>query len=154
MAAGSLAFLVYSADRSNPPPDAWLAHCECHLRAACLVLGDARDPLTIGVPDIEVLDQYLATTPLIFPGVKSEAAARQLVDSMAGYVGSTSRHLGNCSSGCRRYTTRREAHRVVGVQTRYVNEKSRYRVTTLEQTLVDTLHRPHSCGGPAVVFEA
>lgn len=52
------------------------------------------------------------------------------------------------------YTTRREAHRVVGVQTRYVNEKSRYRVTTIEQTLVDTLHRPHSCGGPAVVFEA
>ncbi len=52
------------------------------------------------------------------------------------------------------YTTRREAHRVVGVQTRYVNERSRYRVTTLEQTLVDTLHRPHSCGGPAVVYEA
>ena len=40
------------------------------------------------------------------------------------------------------YTTRREAHRVVGVQTRYINEKSRYQVTTLEQTLVDTLHRP------------
>ncbi len=52
------------------------------------------------------------------------------------------------------YTTRREAHRVIGVQTRYINEKSRYQVTTLEQTLVDTLHRPHSCGGPAVVFEA
>lgn len=56
--------------------------------------------------------------------------------------------------GIRYYTTRREAHRVVGVQMRFVNEKSRYRVTTLEQTLVDTLHRPHSCGGPAVVFEA
>lgn len=52
------------------------------------------------------------------------------------------------------YTTRREAHRVVGVQTRYVSEKSRYRVTTIEQALLDTLHRPHSCGGPAVVFEA
>jgi hypothetical protein len=52
------------------------------------------------------------------------------------------------------YTTRREANRVLGVQSRYINEKSRYRVTTLEQTLVDTLHRPNSCGGPAVVFEA
>jgi hypothetical protein len=51
------------------------------------------------------------------------------------------------------YTTRREDHRVVGVQTRYVSEKSRYRVTTIEQSLIDTLHRPHSCGGPAVVFE-
>ncbi len=52
------------------------------------------------------------------------------------------------------YTTRREAHRVVGVQTRYVNAKSRCRVTTVEQSLLDSLHRPHNCGGPAVVFEA
>jgi predicted transcriptional regulator of viral defense system len=52
------------------------------------------------------------------------------------------------------YTTRREAHRIRSVQIRYLSEKSRFRVTTLEQTLVDTLHRPHSCGGPAVVYEA
>jgi predicted transcriptional regulator of viral defense system len=35
-----------------------------------------------------------------------------------------------------------------------VHELSRIRVTTVEQTLVDTLHRPMSCGGAAVVFEA
>jgi uncharacterized ParB-like nuclease family protein len=52
------------------------------------------------------------------------------------------------------YTTHREAHRVVGVQRRYLNDRTRFRVTTLEQTLLDTLHRPHSCGGPPVVYEA
>jgi predicted transcriptional regulator of viral defense system len=28
------------------------------------------------------------------------------------------------------------------------------RITTLEQTLLDTLHRPLSCGGPPIVIEA
>lgn len=52
------------------------------------------------------------------------------------------------------YSTHREAHRVAGVQRRYLNERTRFRLTSLEQTLLDTLHRPHSCGGPPVVYEA
>jgi predicted transcriptional regulator of viral defense system len=39
-------------------------------------------------------------------------------------------------------------------QQRFLNARSRVRVTTLEQTLIDTLHRPMNAGGPSVVFEA
>jgi hypothetical protein len=52
------------------------------------------------------------------------------------------------------YTTHRDANRIVGIQRRYLNPYTRFRVTTLEQTLLDTLHRPHSCGGAPVVYEA
>jgi len=52
------------------------------------------------------------------------------------------------------YTTARDRVLVPGVQTRYLGERSLVRVTTLEQTLLDTLHRPLSSGGPAVVNEA
>lgn len=52
------------------------------------------------------------------------------------------------------YLTVRSLEYLAGVQVRYLHDRSRYRVTTLEQTLLDTMHRPHSCGGPAVVFEA
>lgn len=58
------------------------------------------------------------------------------------------------NEGLAYYSTHREAHRVAGVQSRYLNERTRFRITTLEQTLLDTLHRPHSCGGPPVVYEA
>ena len=56
--------------------------------------------------------------------------------------------------GLRYYMTSREPRFLRYHQLRHLSDKSRYRVTTLEQTLVDTLHRPTSCGGPAVVFEA
>ncbi|MBC8121256.1 MAG: hypothetical protein H7Y22_05385 [Gemmatimonadaceae bacterium] len=52
------------------------------------------------------------------------------------------------------YLTQRERDLVVGVQRRYLDERTIIRITTLEQTLLDALHRPMSCGGPAVVFEA
>jgi hypothetical protein len=52
------------------------------------------------------------------------------------------------------YLTRRNQRWLRATQQRYLNDKTRFRVTTLEQTLLDTLHRPASCGGPAVVFEA
>jgi hypothetical protein len=52
------------------------------------------------------------------------------------------------------YVTSREASRVAGIQSRYLNDRTRFRITTLEQTLLDTLHRPHNCGGPPVVYEA
>lgn len=56
--------------------------------------------------------------------------------------------------GLRYYLTAREPQFLKSHQTRYLSDRSWYRVTTLEQTLIDTLHRPVSCGGPAIVFEA
>lgn len=56
--------------------------------------------------------------------------------------------------GLRYYLTAREPQLLRSYQIRYLNDKSWFRVTTLEQTLIDTLHRPVSCGGPAIVFEA
>jgi predicted transcriptional regulator of viral defense system len=52
------------------------------------------------------------------------------------------------------YLTRRNRQWLRDTQLRYLNDKTRFHVTTLEQTLLDTLHRPASCGGPAVIFEA
>jgi hypothetical protein len=52
------------------------------------------------------------------------------------------------------YQTRREPKYLASHKIRMLSDRSRYRVTTLEQTLLDTLHRPSHCGGPAVVFEA
>jgi hypothetical protein len=52
------------------------------------------------------------------------------------------------------YITRRSARLVPGVQTRNYGPRTRLRITTLEQTLLDTLYKPFYCGGPEVVFEA
>lgn len=41
-----------------------------------------------------------------------------------------------------------------GVQRRYLDATTIFRVTTREQTLLDTILYPVQCGGPAVVFEA
>jgi hypothetical protein len=52
------------------------------------------------------------------------------------------------------YSTRRSARLVPGVQTRGYGPRTQIRITTLEQTLLDTLYKPFHCGGPEVVFEA
>lgn len=52
------------------------------------------------------------------------------------------------------YFTSRRSFPLTDVQTRYVNPRTIVRSTTVEQTLIDTLHRPQRCGGPEVVFEA
>ncbi len=52
------------------------------------------------------------------------------------------------------YRTSREKRLLSGIQTRCLSATALIRITTLEQTLLDTLHRPISCGGPAVVTEA
>lgn len=52
------------------------------------------------------------------------------------------------------YITNRAENLVPGVKERFLNDKSRFRITSLEQTLLDTLHKPFSCGGSSVVFEA
>lgn len=51
------------------------------------------------------------------------------------------------------YWTQRDQELIPGIQSVYLSDKAIVNVTTLEQTLLDTLHRPWSCGGPAVVFE-
>lgn len=52
------------------------------------------------------------------------------------------------------YLTRRKKRLVPGVQTRSKGPRDRFRITTYEQSLLDTLHKPQNCGGPAVVLEA
>ena len=52
------------------------------------------------------------------------------------------------------YRNRRNKLLVPGVKTRYLGSKTIYRLTTLEQTLLDTLQYPVHCGGPPIVFEA
>jgi len=51
------------------------------------------------------------------------------------------------------YVTKRQAERVPGQQQMYHGENSLIRITDREQTILDTLARPLSCGGPSVVFE-
>lgn len=52
------------------------------------------------------------------------------------------------------YLTRRDPALLPGIQRRQLNPYCVVRVTTLEQTLLDGLHRPRSVGGAAIVFEA
>lgn len=51
------------------------------------------------------------------------------------------------------YMTNRAENLVQGVKERFLDDKTKFRITTLEQTLLDTLHKPLSCGGASVVFE-
>jgi len=52
------------------------------------------------------------------------------------------------------YLTRRTKRLVPGVQNRSNGPRGQFRITTYEQTLLDTLYKPQNCGGPAVVLEA
>jgi predicted transcriptional regulator of viral defense system len=52
------------------------------------------------------------------------------------------------------YKTSRDKRLLPGAQLRYIGPTAVIRITNLEQTLLDTLHRPLACGGPSVVFEA
>src|SRR5262249_23592887 len=52
------------------------------------------------------------------------------------------------------YSTRRSVRLVPGIQTRGYGPRTRVRIPTREQPLLDTLHKPFHCGGPEVVFEA
>ena len=52
------------------------------------------------------------------------------------------------------YSTQRPETLMLGVQRRHVSSFLLSRATTVEQTLLDTLIRPYSCGGAAVIFEA
>lgn len=52
------------------------------------------------------------------------------------------------------YLTRRISSRVPGVKNYFLSQRTIISITDLEQTLLDTLHRPWSCGGAPVVMEA
>ena len=52
------------------------------------------------------------------------------------------------------YQTIRAIHTIAGIQQRQVSDRTIARITTREQTLIDALNRPLSCGGASVVWEA
>lgn len=52
------------------------------------------------------------------------------------------------------YVTSRSARWMPGVKSRFLHSTACIRITSLEQTLIDSLHRSLSCGGPPVIFEA
>ena len=52
------------------------------------------------------------------------------------------------------FLTKRDPSLLAGVQLREVSSRTRLRITTLEQTLLDTLLQPVRSGGEAVIFEA
>lgn len=51
------------------------------------------------------------------------------------------------------YSTRPEAALMPGIQTREYGQRTRLRITTPEQTMLDALWQPLKCGGQAVAFE-
>ncbi len=51
------------------------------------------------------------------------------------------------------FLTKRFTHSIPGIQTRILSPRTKIRITTLEQTLLDTLQFPFHCGGPETVFE-
>lgn len=52
------------------------------------------------------------------------------------------------------YLTQRDDSNLIAVDTIQFSTRGIARITSLEQTLVDCMHRPWHCGGPSVVFEA
>ena len=52
------------------------------------------------------------------------------------------------------YSTRRKDYTIPGIQLRVLNPRTNIRITTIEQTLLDTFQYPFRCGGPSVIFEA
>lgn len=52
------------------------------------------------------------------------------------------------------YLIKRSPSVLVGVQTRILGPRTYIKITTFEQTLIDTIHKPLYCGGSPVVFEA
>ena len=52
------------------------------------------------------------------------------------------------------YSTKRAISTIPGIKERVISPWSTIRMTTIEQTLLDTLQYPYHCGGPEVVFEA
>jgi hypothetical protein len=52
------------------------------------------------------------------------------------------------------YSTRRFKNTIPGLKVRILSPRTQVRMTTIEQTLLDTLQYPYHCGGPDPIFEA
>lgn len=52
------------------------------------------------------------------------------------------------------YSVKRVSNSIPGIKTRVLSSRTTIRISTIEQTLLDTLHYPYHCGGAEVVFEA
>ncbi|MGA2587101.1 MAG: hypothetical protein ABSF88_08770 [Candidatus Aminicenantales bacterium] len=52
------------------------------------------------------------------------------------------------------YSTKRVKKSIPGIKTRSLSPWTKIRITTTEQTLLDTLQYPFHCGGPEAIFEA
>jgi hypothetical protein len=52
------------------------------------------------------------------------------------------------------FSVKRVSNSIPGVKTRVLSSRTNIRITTIEQTLLDTLQYPYQCGGPEVVFES
>jgi predicted transcriptional regulator of viral defense system len=52
------------------------------------------------------------------------------------------------------YSTKRLLESAPGIKTRILSPLTKVRMTTIEQTLLDTLQYPYQCGGTETVFEA
>ena len=52
------------------------------------------------------------------------------------------------------YTTKRSRNTIHGIKNRRFNPRTNIKITSKEQTLLDTLLYPLHCGGPEVIFEA
>jgi len=52
------------------------------------------------------------------------------------------------------YIIQRSSALIIGIQTRILGPRTNIKITTLEQTLLDTFNKPRYCGGTSVIFEA
>ncbi|NOY86325.1 MAG: hypothetical protein GXP52_03365 [Deltaproteobacteria bacterium] len=52
------------------------------------------------------------------------------------------------------YLTKRQENTIPGIKLRVFNPRTQIRMTTIEQTLLDTFQYPYKCGGPEVIFES
>ncbi len=88
-------------------------------------------------------------------GVKSEGGEGRSAEAS----GSTDRNrdpIGTLAfrfQGVACYTTGREKSTIPGIQTREYGTRTRLRITSVEQTMLDTLWQPLKCGGESLVFE-
>lgn len=90
-------------------------------------------------------------------GPQRENATQEAADSGSTAIRRKRNPLGTevfTYQGIPCYLHRRRSNLLQGAQVRDVDARTRLRITSREQTLLDTLQTPAACGGVAVVFEA
>ena len=92
----------------------------------------------------------IPTKPYARSAVQRVAKQRHVLPAPKNPLGTTLFNYG----GLPYFKTSRETRLLQGIQLRFIGPTAIIRITDLEQTLLDTLHHPFHCGGPAAVFEA